>query len=119
MGNNGLDHDTKLLAAFFAETGFDVDISPLLQTPRGTARMAIENDVHAICFLSTQNRHKNLVSKLVKVLKAEHAENIRIVMGGTIPRSDYKFLNGAGVDLILSSLPVDTAAINQLLDLFE
>jgi methylmalonyl-CoA mutase len=119
MGNNGLDHDTKLLAAFFAEAGFDVDISPLLQTPRGTARMAIENDVHAICFLSTQNRHKNLVSKLVKVLKAEHAENIRIVMGGTIPRSDYKFLNGAGVDLILSSLPVDTAAINQLLDLFE
>jgi methylmalonyl-CoA mutase len=119
MGNNGLDHDTKLLAAFFAETGFDVDISPLLQTPRGTARMAIENDVHAICFLSTQNRHKNLVSNLVKVLKAEHAENIRIVMGGTIPRSDYKFLNGAGVDLILSSLPVDTAAINQLLDLFE
>jgi methylmalonyl-CoA mutase len=119
MGNNGLDHDTKLLAAFFAEAGFDVDISPLLQTPRGTARMAIENDVHAICFLSTQNRHKNLVSNLVKVLKAEHAENIRIVMGGTIPRSDYKFLNGAGVDLILSSLPVDTAAINQLLDLFE
>jgi methylmalonyl-CoA mutase len=119
MGNNGLDHDTKLLAAFFAETGFDVDISPLLQTPRGTARMAIENDVHAICFLSTQNRHKNLVSNLVKVLKAEHAENIRIVMGGTIPRSDYKFLNGAGVDLILSSLPVDTAAINRLLDLFE
>ena len=119
MGNNGLDHDTKLLATFFAEAGFDVDISPLLQTPRGTARMAIENDAHAICFLSTENRHKSLITDLVKVLKAEQAENVRIVIGGAIPRSDYKFLNGAGVDLILSSLPADRAAINQLLDLFE
>ena len=119
MGNNGLDHDTKLLAAFFAETGFDVDISPLLQTPRGTAQMAIENDVHVICFLSTQNRHKSLVTDLVKVLNAEQSENIRIVMGGAIPRSDYKFLYGAGVDLILSSVPADKGEINKLLDLFE
>jgi methylmalonyl-CoA mutase len=119
MGNIGLDHDTKLLATFFAEAGFDVDISPLLQTPRGTARMAIENDAHAICFLSTENRHKSLITDLVKVLKAEQADNVKIVIGGAIPRSDYKFLNGAGVDLILSSLPADKAAINQLLDLFE
>lgn len=119
MGNNSHDHDTKLLATFFAEAGFDVDISPLLQTPRGTARMAIENDVHAICFLSTENRHKSLVTDLVKVLKAEQADTVRIVIGGAIPRSDYKFLNGAGVDLILSSVPADRAAINRLLDLFE
>jgi hypothetical protein len=40
-------------------------------------------------------------------------------MGGTIPRSDYKFLYSAGVDLILSSVPADRTAINRLLDLFE
>jgi methylmalonyl-CoA mutase len=119
MGRKGHDHDTKQLAAFFAESGFDVDISPLLQTPRGTARMAIENDVHIICFLSTENRHKNLATDLVKVLKAEQAANVRIVMGGAIPRSDYKFLYGAGVDLILNSVAADRAAINRLLDLFE
>jgi methylmalonyl-CoA mutase len=118
MGKKSHDHDTRLLATFFAESGFDVDISPLHQTPRGTARMAIENDVHAICFLSTENRHKNLGTDLAKVLEAEQAENVRIVMGGAIPRSDYKFLYGAGVDLILRSLPADRDAINQLLDLF-
>ncbi len=118
MGKNRHDQDTRLLATNFAETGFDVDISPLHQTPRGTARMAIENDVHIICFLSTENNHKKLVTELAKVLKAEKAENIRIVIGGAIPRSDNKFLYGAGVDLILSSVPADRAAINQLLDLF-
>ena len=118
MGKNRYDQDTRLLATNFAETGFDVDISPLHQTPRGTARMAIENDVHIICFLSTENNHKKLVTELAKVLKAEKAENIRIVIGGAIPRSDNKFLYGAGVDLILSSVPADRAAINHLLDLF-
>ena len=118
MGKKRHDQDARLLATLFAEKGFDVDISPLHQTPRRTARMAIENDVHIICFLSTENNHKKLVTELAKVLKAEKAENIRIVIGGAIPRSDNKFLYGAGVDLILSSVPADRAAINHLLDLF-
>ena len=52
MGKRGHDQDVNLLASLLAETGFDVDISPLHQTPRGTARMAIENDVH-LCLLYT------------------------------------------------------------------
>ena len=119
IGNGSNDHDIKLLATSFAEAGFDVDISPPLQTARDTARMAIENDVHAICFLSTENRHKSLVTDLARVLKSKQADNVRIVMGGAIPRSDYKFLYSAGVDLILSSVPADRTVINRLLDLFE
>lgn len=119
MGKKRLDQDTRLLATLFAEKGFDVDISPLHQTSRGTARMAIENDVHIICFLSTETNHKKLVTELVEVLKAENAENIRIVIGGAIPRSDYEFLNDAGVDQILDSAQIDTAALNRLLNLFE
>ena len=119
MDRKGHDRDTKLLATIFAESGFDVDISPLHQTPRGTARMAIENDVHLICFLSTENRHKRLAGDLIKELKSEQAEGIRILMGGAIPQSDYPFLNSAGVDLIFNSMPVDGNVINQVLNLFE
>ena len=119
IGNSSNDHDIMLLATFFAEAGFDVDISPPLQTVRDTARMAIENDVHAICFLSTESRHKSLLTDLARVLKSKQADNVRIVMGGAIPRSDYKFLYSAGVDLILSSVPADRTVVNRLLDLFE
>jgi len=119
MGPANHNHDTKQLATFFAESGFDVDISPPNQTPRGIVRMAIENDDHAICFLSTENKHKSLIVDLAKALKAAHAEKVRIVMGGNVPRSDFKFLYGAGVDLILNSPPADRSAINQLLDLFQ
>ena len=119
MGKKRHDQNTRLLATIFAESGFDVDISPLHQTPRRTARMAIENDAHIICFLSTINNHKKIVTELTKVLKAENAEDIRIVIGGAIPRSDYTFLYGAGVDLILNSVPADNAEIDKLFDLFE
>jgi len=119
MGKKRHDQNTRLLATIFAESGFDVDISPLHQTPRRTARMAMENDVHIICFLSTINNHKKIVTELTKVLKAENAEDIRIVIGGAIPRADYKFLYGAGVDLILNSVPADSAEIDKLFDLFE
>jgi methylmalonyl-CoA mutase len=119
MGQKNHDHDTKLLAAVFAESGFDVDISPQRQTPRGTARMAIENDVHLICFLSTENNHGSQIDDLLKALKAQHAQDIKIIMGGAIPRADYTLLYDAGVALVLNSLPADAGEINQLLDLFE
>jgi methylmalonyl-CoA mutase len=119
IGKKQHDQDTRLLATIFAERGFDVDISPLHQTPRGTARMAVENDVHIICFVSTENKHQKLVMELAKELQAEQAENVRIVVGGAIPRSDYKFLYTAGVDLILSSVQANEGEINQLLDLLE
>ena len=119
MGPDNHDHDTKLLAAAFAESGFDVDISPLRQTPRRTVRMAIENDVHFICFLSTANDPVGQVTDMVKALEAQQAENIKIIMGGAIPRSNCKYLYRAGVALILNALPADTGEINQLLDLFE
>ena len=119
VGHKSHDQDYRLLASLFAETGFDVDISPLHQTPPGTARMAIENDVHIICFLCTGADHIKLVTHLVRVLKAENAGNIRIVIGGAIPRSDYDSLSDAGVDQILNSVQIDTAALNRILDLFE
>jgi methylmalonyl-CoA mutase len=119
MGKDSHDHETKLLFTLFAENGFDVDISPPHQTPRQAARMAIENDAHIICFLSTENNYKNQVTDLSDVLKTEHAESIRIVIGGAIPHSDYDLLYSVGVSLILNSAPIDTVSINRLLDLFE
>ncbi|MEE4604081.1 MAG: cobalamin-dependent protein [Desulfobacteraceae bacterium] len=119
MDKKSHNHDTRLMAAFFAESGFDVDISPPHQTPRGTARMAIENDVHVICFLSTENRHKHLVCDLAKALEAEEAENVKIVVGGAKSRSDERLLNDTGVDLELGSVPLNRTVINQLLNLFE
>jgi methylmalonyl-CoA mutase len=119
LGKANHDHDSKLLAAFFAESGFDVDLGPLHQTPRGTARTASENDVHAICFLSTDNQHKIMATALFKALKAEAFESVKIILAGSIPRFDYQSVKSAGVDWILSSKSADRVAVNEVLDLLE
>jgi methylmalonyl-CoA mutase len=113
------DQETKLLATFFAENGFDVDIGPLHQTPQHAARTAIENDVHAVCFLSTAKNHKELVTDLVKLLNAENGGDIQVVIGGDVPPSDYDFLYEAGVGLIFNSGPANFRSIIRLLDMLE
>ena len=46
MGQDGHDRGAKVVATSFADLGFDVDISPLFQTPKEVAKQAVENDVH-------------------------------------------------------------------------
>jgi methylmalonyl-CoA mutase len=48
MGQDGHDRGIKVIATAFADLGFDVDISPMFQTPQEAARMAVENDVHLV-----------------------------------------------------------------------
>ena len=81
--------------------------------------MATENDVHVICFLSVMNRHKGLVYELAESLKAEDGEDIRLVIGGSVPQSDYDALYRAGIALILESGAVDIELMNRLLDVLE
>ncbi|MGD9733977.1 MAG: methylmalonyl-CoA mutase, partial [Desulfamplus sp.] len=48
MGQDGHDRGVKVIATAYADFGFDVDISPMFQTPDEAARMAVENDVHVV-----------------------------------------------------------------------
>ena len=41
MGQDGHDRGIKVIATAFADLGFDVDISPMFQTPEEAAKMAI------------------------------------------------------------------------------
>lgn len=96
MGQDGHDRGAKVIATGFADLGFDVDVSPLFQTPAEAARQAIENDVHVIGVSSQAAGHKTLVPQLVEALKNEGASDIRVVVGGVIPQQDYEMLYQAG-----------------------
>jgi methylmalonyl-CoA mutase len=97
MGQDGHDRGAKVIATAFADLGFDVDISPLFQTPKETAKQAIENDVHIVGVSSLAAGHKTLIPQLIKELKILNREDIIIVAGGVIPKQDYEFLFEAGV----------------------
>jgi methylmalonyl-CoA mutase len=119
MGRKSHDPDNQLLSTMLAEAGFDVDISPLHQTPSGTARMAVENDVHMICILTTEQDQQIQIADLTRELKVVCAENVKIVLVSARHGADDDDHLAAGVDLVLHSVPVDEGEITRLLNLSE
>ena len=116
MGQDGHDRGAKVIAAAFADLGFDVDLGPLFQTPEEVARQAIDNDVHLVGASTLAGGHKTLVPQLVAALRAEGADDIRVIAGGVIPQSDYQALYDAGCVAVFGPGTVIPKAALELLD---
>jgi methylmalonyl-CoA mutase len=119
MGQDGHDRGIKVIASGFADLGFDVDISPMFQTPEEAARMAIENDVHVVGASSLAAGHKTLVPQLITALKDQGVEDILVVVGGIIPPGDYDLLRREGVVGIFGPGTSITDSANQVLNALE
>ena len=119
MGQDGHDRGIKVIATGFADLGFDVDISPLFQTPEEVGRIAVENDVHVVGVSSQVAGHKTLVPQLLEALKTEGGEEILVVVGGIIPPADYKFLYDAGAAGVFGPGTPVTESANQVLNALE
>ncbi len=119
MGQDGHDRGIKVIATAYADLGFDVDISPMFQTPEEAAKMAVENDVHVVGASSLAAGHKTLIPQLVEALKNENAENIKVVVGGVIPPGDYEFLYNSGAVCIFGPGTAITESVNQVLNAIE
>lgn len=100
MGQDGHDRGFKVVASAYADLGFDVDISPMFQTPEEAAKMAVENDVHVVGASTLAAGHKSLIPALIEELKKNGGGEILVVTGGVIPPRDYDFLYKAGVKAI-------------------
>jgi methylmalonyl-CoA mutase len=100
MGQDGHDRGAKVIATAFADLGFDVDISPMFQTPQEIAKQAVENDVHIVGVSSLAGGHKSLIKTLKLELDKYERQDIVIVAGGVIPQQDYDNLYKDGVKFI-------------------
>jgi methylmalonyl-CoA mutase len=97
IGQDGHDRGAKVIASGYSDIGFDVDISPLFQTPEEVVRDAIDNDVHILGISSLAAGHKVLIPRVMEILKEQNREDIMVVVGGVIPVQDHDFLYNNGV----------------------
>lgn len=116
MGQDGHDRGAKVIATAFADLGFDVDISPLFQTPAETAQQAVENDVHVVGVSSLAAGHMTLVPALKEELAKLGREDILIVVGGVIPAQDYAFLRENGASAIFGPGTVIPVAAQKVIE---
>ncbi|MGB5270605.1 MAG: methylmalonyl-CoA mutase [Eudoraea sp.] len=115
MGQDGHDRGAKVVATGYADLGFDVDIGPLFQTPAEAAKQAVENDVHILGVSSLAAGHKTLVPQVLEELKKYGREDIMVIVGGVIPKQDYKYLFDAGTTAVFGpGTKISDAAIQIL-----
>ena len=119
MGQDGHDRGIKVIASAYADLGFDIDISPMFQTPEEAAKMAIENDVHIVGASSLAAGHKSLVPSLIEELKKLGGEDIMVVAGGVIPPGDYDYLFERGVKAVFGPGTPITESADKTLSLLE
>lgn len=119
LGQDGHDRGARVIAAGFADAGFDVDVAPLFQTPEEVARQALDNDVHVVGISTQAGGHLTLVPELIQALRAANAGDILVVCGGVIPPQDHRALLDAGVSAIFGPGTSVTEAAERVLSLLE
>jgi len=97
LGQDGHDRGFRIIAASFADMGFDVDVGPLFSTPAEVVRQAVDNDVHIVGISTLAGAHRSLIPELLKSLRAANATHVLVVAGGIIPPDDQEKLKDAGV----------------------
>ncbi len=96
-GLDGHDRGAKIIARALRDAGMEVLYTGLRKTPESIVQAAIQEDVDCIGLSILSGAHNALVPRLVALLKAEKAEDILLVLGGTIPQADIPALKAAGV----------------------
>lgn len=119
IGQDGHDRGSKVVATAFADLGFDVDLSPMFVTPEEAAKMAVENDVHAIGASSLAAGHKYIVPAIINELKKLDCHEIKVFIGGVIPRQDYDELYKDGAVGVFGPGSNIVECANKILDELE
>ncbi len=119
IGQDGHDRGSKIVATAFADLGFDVDLTPMFVTPEEAAKMAAENDAHAIGASSLAAGHKYIVPTLVSTLKKLGCPEIMVFIGGVIPHQDYEQLYKDGAVGVFGPGTNIIESANQILDAIE
>jgi methylmalonyl-CoA mutase C-terminal domain/subunit len=96
-GLDGHDRGAKVIARILRDAGFEVVYTGLHQTPEQIVETAIQEDADAIGISILSGAHMTLVPRILDGLRENDADDVVVVVGGTIPRDDARALKELGV----------------------
>jgi methylmalonyl-CoA mutase C-terminal domain/subunit len=95
-GLDGHDRGAKLVARALRDAGFEVIYLGLRQRPDAIASVAVQEDVEVVGLSILSGAHLPLTQKTADALRSAGADDIKLVVGGTIPQRDVPRLQAAG-----------------------
>ena len=96
-GLDGHDRGAKVVAQALRDAGIEVIYTGLKRTPDEIVHEAVQEDVDVIGLSVLSGAHTLLARRVLDGLKAQGADDIKIVVGGIIPPRDVEELLGLGV----------------------
>ena len=96
-GLDGHDRGAKIIARALRDAGMEVIYTGLHQTPEQIVETAIQEDADAVGVSILSGAHMTLVPRIVDGLREAGAEDVLVVVGGTIPQDDAEELKALGV----------------------
>jgi methylmalonyl-CoA mutase, C-terminal domain len=101
-GLDGHDRGAKIIARALRDAGMEVIYTGLHQTPEQIVETAIQEDADAVGISILSGAHMTLVPRILSLLRAQGAEDVLVVVGGTIPTGDVTELEKQGVAAVFT-----------------
>jgi methylmalonyl-CoA mutase cobalamin-binding domain/chain len=96
-GLDGHDRGAKIIARALRDAGMEVIYTGLHQTPEQIVETAIQEDADAVGISILSGAHMTLVPRILEGLRENEAEDVLVIVGGTIPADDAEELKKLGV----------------------
>jgi methylmalonyl-CoA mutase C-terminal domain/subunit len=100
-GLDGHDRGAKLVAQALRDAGVEVVYLGLRQTPAQVAATAVAEDVDLVGLSILSGSHLKLTRRVLDALAEQDAEDIPVLVGGSIPHRDVERLLDMGVAAVL------------------
>ena len=102
-GLDGHDRGAKLVARTLRDAGFEVIYTGIRQRPEVIASVALQEDVQIVGLSILSGAHVALTQKTADALRAVGADDVMLVVGGTIPKRDVAKLEAAGAAAVYAT----------------
>src|SRR5712691_5085621 len=101
-GLDGHDRGAKVVARLLRDAGMEVVYTGLHRTPEQIVNAAVQEDVDVVGISILSGAHLTLMPRIVDLLRAAGAQDVRVVVGGVIPDEDVELLRTMGVAEVFS-----------------
>jgi methylmalonyl-CoA mutase cobalamin-binding domain/chain len=96
-GLDGHDRGAKIIARALRDAGMEVIYTGLHQTAEQIVETAIQEDADAVGISVLSGAHMTLVPRILAGLRENGADDVLVIVGGTIPADDARSLKEQGV----------------------
>ncbi len=96
-GLDGHDRGAKVVARALRDAGMEVIYTGLHQTPDQIVETAIQEDADAVGLSILSGAHMTLVPRVIEGLHGQGADDVLVLVGGTIPDDEASALKQGGV----------------------